>query len=287
MLMELSLTDCPADQYALPCRICSQVGLNSVTQSQPTTDSPTPIDLAWCPACSLVQWIGEPATRAAHGSSSGVAVGAQALVDRLRKTRRLGPDSLVVGMAGSGDLLKSYRDAGIPVLAIEPVTEAADIRTICSTFGQDLALDLFRANQRADVIHANDTLLHAADLNSVASGFATLLKPDGIVVAEVPYLKDLAECVGFNTLDRSELCLFSLTALTQLFGQHGMEIIDVECMKAHGGVLRTIATRSGTTSVSPAVYELLDGEASWVRDPAFYLSFGETLAPSARDRWAA
>lgn len=289
MMLELSLTDSSTDQYQLPCRICSQVGLNPVGPlSHRDSESAPPMDLAWCPACSLVQWTSLPDARTPRiipGSRASVA--AQGLVDRLQKARQLGPDSLIVGAAGNIELLKLYRDSAIPVLAIEPATESADLRTICGAFSQDMALELSRANLRADVIHASNSLLNSADLNSVVAGFVTLLKPDGLVVAEVPYLKTLADCVGFNTLDRAELCLYSLTALTQLFGQHGLEIVDAERVKSGGGLLRIMAVRSGTASIQPAVYELLDDEAVWIRDPAFYQSFGETLAPSTHDRWAA
>lgn len=210
---------------------------------------------------------------------------ARSIADRLRETRDLDSGSLVVEIASNdGYLLQWYHKSGVPVLGIEPARNIAQVaesergvRTISEFFGRDLALQLVRDGHRADVIHANNVLAHVADLNGVVAGFATLLKPEGVVVVEAPYLKDLLDHVEFDTIYHEHLCYFSLTALTQLFGQHGLEIIDVERLSIHGGSLRIYAAKAGTASVQSAVYDLLEEESEWVRDPDFYQSFGERV----------
>lgn len=301
MILEHSSADTPVVQHQIPCRICAQVGLNSVLlrdAEAESGESTWPIDLAWCPTCSLVQWtetiIGAPTTQSVSVGRIEKSTG-RSLGERLCEWRKLGPDSLVIELDHRHrELAAACEQAGVPMLSIDLTrcpSHGAEIkpadRPIHEIFGPDLALHLVHENQRADVIHAGQTFSYVEDLNGVVSGFATVLKPEGIVVVEVPYLKDLADHVGFNTLDRSELCYFSLTSMTQLFGQHGLEIVDVEHLKTQGGVLRIIAARSGTMSVSPAVHHLMDDESAWVRDPSFYQSFGDTLAPLSDDRWAA
>jgi len=306
MVPELFSIDSCANQIAVPCRICSQVGLNPVISLGNTplanallreeeldaSESKWPLDLAWCPTCSLVQ-ITEtvPPEKLFRdypyfSSFSDTMVShARSIVERISDARQLGPDSLVVEVASNdGYLLQWYRKAGIPVLGIEPARNIArvaeaerGVRTISEFFGQDLARELVVSGERADVIHANNVLAHVADLNGVISGFATLLKPDGVAVIESPYLKDLMDHVEFDTIYHEHLCYFSLTALTQLFGQHGLEIVDVERLKIHGGSLRIVAAKAGHMSVKQGVYELLDEEAAWVRNPEFYSSFGERV----------
>lgn len=255
-------------------------------------ESKWPLDLAWCPTCSLVQ-ITETVPpeklfrEYAYFSSFSdtMVLHAKAIADRLREKRNLGKDSLVVEIASNdGYLLQWYQQAGIPVMGIEPARNIAHVaeaergvRTISEFFGQELARQLVRDGERADVIHANNVLAHVADLNGVVAGFATLLKQDGVAVVEAPYLKDLLDHVEFDTIYHEHLCYFSLTALNQLFGQHGLEIIDVERLQIHGGSLRVFAARKGTTSVQPAVHDLLAEEATWVRNPEFYQSFGERV----------
>lgn len=257
-----------------------------------TGESRWPLELAWCPTCSLVQ-ITEtvPPEKlfrdyAYFSSFSDTMVThARSIADRLREQRKLNSDSLVVEIASNdGYLLQWYHKSGVPVLGIEPARNIAKVaesergvRTISEFFGQDLAQQLVRDGYRADIIHANNVLAHVADLNGVVSGFASLLKPDGVAVVEAPYLKDLLDHVEFDTIYHEHLCYFSLTALTQLFGQHGLEIVDVERLAIHGGSLRVFAAKSGVMSVTPAVRQLLAEESQWVRDPEFYQSFGESV----------
>ena len=294
------------------CRSCGQVGLNTVLSlgSTPlanallreeelgTSESTWPLDLVWCPTCSLVQ-ISETVSPEVlfrdyaylSSFSDTMVAHARSIADRLRETRQLGSDSLVVEVASNdGYLLQWYHQAGVPVLGIEPARNIARIaesergvRTISEFFGQDLAQQLVRDGQRADVIHANNVLAHVADLNGIVAGFATLLKPEGVVVVEAPYLKDLLDHVEFDTIYHEHLCYFSLTALTQLFGQQGLEIIDVERLAIHGGSLRITAAKAGTASVKSTVHDLLEEEAAWVRDPEFYQSFGERVEALRRD----
>jgi len=86
--------------------------------------------------------------------------------------------------------------------------------------------------------------------------------------------------------DPASAILHALTSLTQLFGQHGLEIVDVERMKNRGGRIRITAARFGTTSVTTAVHDLMNEESAWVRDLDSDQLFGEAIAPS-QDRWAA
>lgn len=255
-------------------------------------ESKWPLDLAWCPTCSLVQ-ITETVPPdvlfreyAYFSSFSDTMVShAKSISERLQQTRHLGPDSLVVEIASNdGYLLQWYHQAGVPVLGIEPARNIArvaeserGVRTISEFFSQDLALQLAREGQQADVIHANNVLAHVADLNGVAAGFAALLKPEGIACVEVPYLKDLMDHTEFDTIYHEHLCYFSLTALSQLFGQHGLEIVDVERLSIHGGSLRVIAANSGVMSIQPAVRDLLAEEQAWVRNREFYQTFGERV----------
>ena len=306
MVSELSSADSGSDQYAVACRICGQIGLNPVLSLGNTPlanallredelaapEAKWPLDLAWCPTCTLVQ-ITEtvPPEKlfrdyAYFSSFSDTMVAhAKSIADRLREKRELDSGSLVVEIASNdGYLLQWYHRAGVPVLGIEPARNIAQVaesergvRTISEFFGPELARQLVHDGQRADVIHANNVLAHVADLNGVVAGFATLLKPEGVVVVEAPYLKDLLDHVEFDTIYHEHLCYFSLTALTQLFGQHGLEIIDVERLSIHGGSLRIFAAKTGTAAVQPAVHDLLDEESEWVRNPEFYQSFGERV----------
>lgn len=216
---------------------------------------------------------------------------ARQIATRLIDERELDENSLAIEVASNdGYLLQWYHRAGVPVLGIEPAKNIAAVAirdrgvdTISEFFGTAIATQLATAGKRADVIHANNVLAHVADLNGVVAGFATLLKENGRVIVEAPYLGELIDHVEFDTIYHEHLCYFSLTALTQLFEKHGLEIVDVERLAIHGGSLRIFAAHAGTTEVQTSVNELLAEEAGWVFNQAHHAEFAgrvETLRDS-------
>ena len=234
-----------------------------------------PLDLAWCPRCTLVQ-ITEtvpPETLfrdyVYFSSYSDTMVRhAGELATRLTRERRLGPASLVLEIASNdGYLLQHYVAAGVPVLGIEPARNVAQvatergIRTVCEFFGERLAGDLRARYGPADVVHAHNVLAHVADLESVVRGIGLILRDDGVAVIEVPYLRDLVERCEFDTIYHEHLCYFSVTALDRLFRRHRLVLSEVERIPIHGGSLRLFVVRKGENGDS--VRRLLAEEAAW------------------------
>jgi ubiquinone/menaquinone biosynthesis C-methylase UbiE len=217
---------------------------------------------------------------------------AAALAAHLTETRRLNEDSLVVEVASNdGYLLQYYQRAGVPVLGIEPARNIAEIAAergisvVNDFFSAGLAKELASADRRADVIHAHNVLAHVADLNDVVAGFATLLKPNGLAVVEVPYVKDLIEQCEFDTIYHEHLCYFSLTALNHLFRRHKLTITDVEHHDLHGGTLRIYASHTtNTADPRSSLSTILDQEArSGLGQLDFYRDFGARVESLRRD----
>jgi SAM-dependent methyltransferase len=252
-----------------------------------------PLDLAFCPACTLVQ-ITKTVPPAELFSdylyfssfSDTMLRHAQSLVARLITERRLGPQSLVVEIASNdGYLLQNYKQAAVPVLGIEPAANIAreaekrGIPTLVEFFGQELAAQLSAEGRRADVVHAHNVLAHVADVNGFVEGIAVLLKPEGVAVIEAPYLKDLLDHCEFDTIYHEHLCYFSLTALDNLFRRHHLFINDVERVAIHGGSLRVTVGKSPHPALPQRgrenVRRLLAEEKAWGVDRfATYRDFG-------------
>lgn len=253
-----------------------------------------PLELVFCPACALVQITTSVPPEQLFREylyfssfSDTMLQHAETLVNRLVASRHLSADSLAAEVASNdGYLLQFYRKAGVPVLGIEPATniakvaEANGIRTLCEFFGSDLARNLAAEGHRADVIHANNVLAHVPDLNGVVEGFHTLLKDDGVVIVEAPYVGDMIAHVEFDTIYHEHLCYFSLTALDSLFRRHNLVIFDVERLPIHGGSLRIFARRnlSGQTQVEASITQLLAEEAARGMDRLpFYGDFAQRV----------
>ncbi|BFM08718.1 class I SAM-dependent methyltransferase [Halioxenophilus aromaticivorans] len=189
--------------------------------------------------------------------------------------RKLGPQHLVVEIASNdGYLLKNYHAAGIPVLGIDPASGPAQramdigVDTLVDFFTPALAQSLADEGKQADVIHANNVLAHVADTNGIVSALATLVKDDGEIVIEVPYVKDLIEHVEFDTIYHEHLCYFSGIALDKLFRRHGLYLNDVRRLSIHGGSLRLFLGKQ--EAVQDSVKELLAQERAVGMDTSTY-----------------
>lgn len=291
------------------CRSCSKAGLEPILSlgDMPLAnallradqlDAPEPrhpLDLALCPACTLVQ-ITEtvPAEELFRdylyfsSFSDGMVTHARELVGRLVRERALGPRSLAVEVASNdGYLLQWYKTASVPVLGIEPARNVAAVAerdrgvpTIAEFFDLSLARRLAAEGRRADVLHANNVLAHVADLAGFVAGIHALLAPGGIAIIEVPYLGEMIPRLEFDTIYHEHLCYFSLTALAGLFRQHALAVVDVEEIGLHGGsLLLGVAREEDACAASARVAELLAREqASGMTSLAYYADLATRVA---------
>lgn len=255
------------------------------------------LEVAFCEACSLVQILDtvhpEDLFDRAYPYYSSFS---QYLLDHSRKNvldlierRGLTKDSFVIELASNdGYLLKNYVEHGIGVLGIDPADGPVDaarkigVDTLKAFFSSTLADKIVEDHGRADIIHGNNVLAHVADTNGFVSGMRKLVKDDGVVVIEAPYVRDLIEHIEFDTIYHEHLCYFSVTAVDHLFRRHGLYLNDVKRLPIHGGSLRLYLEPS--ENVGAAVKSLLEEERALGIDKlSFYEDFSvrvETLKSS-------
>ncbi|HEX6767084.1 MAG TPA: class I SAM-dependent methyltransferase [Polyangiaceae bacterium] len=238
-----------------------------------------PLELVFCAECALVQITETVPPEKLFSEylyfssySDTMLASARSLAERLTTTRRLSRDSLVVEVASNdGYLLQFYKAGGVPVLGIEPAANIArlaeterGIPTLVEFFGRSVGERLKRDGRRADVIHANNVLAHVADLNGFIAGLRAAVKDDGVVVIEVPYVREMIERCEFDTIYHEHLCYFSLVALERLFARHDLAAVDVELLPIHGGSLRLfVAPAPSAAAPSQALSSLRAEEARW------------------------
>lgn len=246
-----------------------------------------PLNVAFCPDCGLVQiteTVNPEVLFADHypyysSFSDYILNHARENVLDVIERRRLDEKGFVVELASNdGYLLKNYVEAGIPVLGIDPAegpaqaAEKVGVPTLNDFFTLDLARKLAAEGKQADVIHGNNVLAHVADTNGFVEGIGTLLKPEGVAVIEMPYLVDLIDHCEFDTIYHEHLCYFSLTALKNLFGRHGLYVNHVKRIPIHGGSLRIYVEK--VRNPSKTVLALLAEEEERGVDTAeYYRSF--------------
>jgi SAM-dependent methyltransferase len=293
---------------AVACRSCGAHELEPIlslgsmplanallSANEPEAPEPRyPLDLARCPGCALVQ-ITETvpaellfADYAYFSSfSDSFLRHAEELVARVLRERSLGPHSQVVEVGSNdGYLLQYYRRAGVPVLGIEPAANIAavareqrQIPTRCEFFSEKTGQALREEGLQADVLHAHNVMAHVADLNGFVRGVGAALKPTGVAVLEVHYVRDMIDRCEFDTIYHEHLCYFSLTALWRLIEQRGLIVQAVERVPVHGGSLRVLISHPEDAPADPSVGSLLEEERIWGVDrPDPYLAFATRVA---------
>lgn len=208
----------------------------------------------------------------------------------------LNADSLVVEVAANdGCLLQYVKACNVPCTGVEPtastaaVARAKGIPIVEDFFGARLAKELATQGKQADLTVANNVLAHVPDVNDFVTGFAVLLKPQGVATFEFPHLLKLIAENQFDTIYHEHFSYLSLTAVNCIFAANGLTVFDVEEHPTHGGSLRVFAQRSdtGQHTRSAKVNELLQCEAQAGMTTAEYYASFQTRADKVKDDFLA
>ena len=180
-------------------------------------------------------------------------------------------DSFHVDIAGNdGTLLKQFKNAiGLKVLNVDPasnlvaVAESDGIESIADFWSLKVAKNISNTHGYADLITATNVFAHVDDVNEFITAAKILLKPDGVLVLEFPYLIDFIISVEFDTIYFEHLSYFSILPLDKLCKNIGMKIIDVEKQNIHGGTVRvTIAPEGSQRNADLSVANFISIEKS-------------------------
>jgi len=225
--------------------------------------------------------------------SSGWLAHSERYVSEMVSRFALDTNSHVVEVAANdGYLLQYVKARGIPCTGIEPTASTAEaarqrgIPIVEAFFGVELAEELARSGKQADLMTANNVVAHVPEINDFVSGFAVLLKPNGVATFEFHHLKRLIDGCQFDTIYHEHFSYLSLIAVERIFEDAGLAIFDVEELPTHGGSLRVFAQRadSGQHLRTPAVEALLETETkAGLRGAAYYAGFGERVLKVKHD----
>lgn len=216
-----------------------------------------PLHVRVCPSCLLVQVSNSVPPDAIFSDYAYFSSYSDSWVEHAKRYAEtmierfnLGADSLVVEIASNdGYLLQHFKNLGIPVLGIEPAANVAEtavkkgIPTEVAFFGTATAKRFAGQGIQADLMAANNVLAHVPDIGDFLSGFASLLKPNGVATFEFPHVLNLIREAQFDTIYHEHFSYLSLFTVEKVFAKTGLKAIDVEIIPTHGGSLRLYASR--------------------------------------------
>lgn len=290
------------------CRACSGENLRIFVELGPTplansflksTDEfaaeiSFPLDVYFCETCSLVQLAevvdpeilfrnyiyvtGTADTINAHNKKY-----AQTVTDLLE----MKPEDLVVEVASNnGKLLHCFQERKVRVLGVEPAENIAKmanedgVETVNEFFNSETARAIREKYGSAKAVIGNNVLAHVDDTQDFLWGCKSLISDDGLVVIEVPYLKEFVECLEYDTVYHEHLCYFSVTSLMRLCESAGLSIIRIDFVPVHGGSIRMYAgKREKFADHSAEVRAIAQTEReSGLTDLETYRKFAEKVA---------
>ena len=255
-----------------------------------------PLKIMLCEHCWLVQTIDYNGCEELFNSdyayfssySSTWLNHAQHYVKNMQTFLNLDSSSMVVEVAANdGYLLQYVQEKSIPCYGIEPTqstahaAKAKGLEILEEFFGVNLAKTLLQQGRQADLMVANNVLAHVPDINDFVSGFAVLLKANGVATFEFPHVLKMVEGCQFDTAYHEHYSYLSLTAVQRIFEANGLSVFKVESLDTHGGSLRVFAQRlsTGNYPIEASVQSVLDIEKqAGLTTLDFYTSFQSKVA---------
>ena len=218
---------------------------------------------------------------------------AKVYAEKMRARFKLDSSSQVVEIASNdGYLLQYFKEAGVPVLGVEPAKNVAEVAvakgipSVVKFFGEATARELVTEGMQADLLLGNNVLAHVPDLNDFVGGMKVLLKPTGVITMEFPHLQRLVDECQFDTIYHEHFSYFSFITVEQVFARHGLTLFDVEELPTHGGSLRIYGRHSqdGSKPVSENVIALREREKQLGYAALdLYNSFADKVMATKRD----
>ena len=263
------------------------------------TEVSYPLNLGLCPACHLLQLLDvvSPDMMFTHylylsAMSDTIAEHNRLLAAELVERLSLTADSLVAEVGSNdGSLLRCFHPYGARTVGIEPATNLATmarsrgVDTVNAFLDSATAAEIVASRGRASLVVANNVLAHVEDTRAFLTACRELLAPDGMIVIESPYVRNLVTGLQYDTIYHEHQCYFSAQALVRLCDAVGLSIRRIELVPVHGGSFRLSAQPAAAARPEHAAsaFELLQAERDAGFDQrAVYDDFARRVEESRR-----
>jgi len=190
--------------------------------------------------------------------------------------------------SNDGIFLKNFKSRGIAHLGVEPASGVADVAeregvdVLRRFFGLDTARYIVEKYGKASVVVAANVMCHIPDIRGLAEAIAFLLKPDGVLIFEDPYLGDVIRLGSYDQIYDEHVFLFSALSVGKIFDEVGMELVDVQSQSTHGGSMRYTVAHRGRHPRATSVAALITQEREQgLHRTDTFLTFAQRVSDSA------
>lgn len=235
-----------------------------------------PIEVGGCSYCGLVQILNpiDPAefyTNYANSSSVKREPHLEKLIEKLESLLPKNAKIIDVG-CNDGKFLSRLRESGFNDLhGLEPTKNMSE-RAINAGFGVfNSYLDSAKSREIVaetglfDCVTLRQVLEHIENLSDFGVALRNLLKPNGLLVIEVPDAQSHFDLPDF-ALWEEHINDFSLGSLKHFLRQHGLEVIDSYKTQFSGVCLTVLSRLVDTRSVDvEPVSQIVDSFRKWAK----------------------
>jgi methylation protein EvaC len=182
--------------------------------------------------------------------------------------------------SNDGIMIENFKNMGLKHLGVDPsenvvkVAQSHGINSVVKFFGLETSHEIVAEYGHADALISANVMCHLPDLNDIAKGAYNLLKEDGVLIFEDPYLGDMLEKVSYDQIYDEHVYIFSAVSVQAIFSKHGFELINLFPQETHGGSMRYVFAKKGKRNIEKIVDKIVSKELeNKFDDISTYLKF--------------
>lgn len=210
-----------------------------------------PLRVFWCNDCGMSQLdcIVDPEDMFSNyyyrsGMSKHFKDHCEKLADELELAENGLQSKFIIDIASNDGTLLSkffqFKKLGIePATNLAQIANDAGINTYNAFFGYETALDVSMKHGQADYITAQNVFAHVPEPYDFMHGVKRLLKEDGALIIEAPWVVDMISNLEFDTVYHEHISYISVTGMNNFVKRFNMHIEKIKYFKdVHGGTIR-------------------------------------------------
>ena len=230
----------------------------------------------FCPKCYTFQLLHQPAAELMfHENYAFQTRTSSFMVDHFRRTAEWvtskyfqnegNRKALEIG-CNDGVFLEHLNKLGWETLGCEPSLNVAakanefGVNTLEKFFDVACAEDIKSQMGLLDLVYASNVMCHIPNINDVAEGISKLLKLNGFLIFEDPYLGSVLDRVGYDQIYDEHVFIFSAISVQNIFAKFGLHLIDTLSLDTHGGSVRYILQKTGQSNKKISTPNLINLE---------------------------
>jgi ubiquinone/menaquinone biosynthesis C-methylase UbiE len=146
--------------------------------------------------------------------------------------------------SNDGTLLKAFKTvSGAEILGVEPSNNIFKIALknkipTLNQFFDESAVKKILKKGKVKVITATNVFNHLTSIQAFMKEVKKILRPDAVLVIEVPYFLDLLQKGAFDTIYLEHISYFNVKSFEVFFKKYGFSILKLEKNEYQGGSIR-------------------------------------------------